>query len=124
MDDLILETENETEYLEIGELVLHADDSKEDTYIPESYEDLFIGAEIENDPDDTLLNDDLSEENNYYTMHATEKPSAFNIWFTVISLILLITVAVLCVCIFYIPTKAGTTPTAYLQDIFETIFAK
>ncbi len=44
MDDLILETENETEYLEIGELVLHADDSKEDTYIPESYEDLFIGA--------------------------------------------------------------------------------
>jgi hypothetical protein len=125
MDDLILETENDSEYIEIGELVLHADDSKENNYMPESYEDLFIGADIENDPDDTPLIDDLAEEeNNYYTMHATEKPSAFNIWFIAISLILLITVAVLCVCIFYIPTKAGTTPTAYLQEIFETIFAK
>ena len=58
MDDLILDTENENEYLEIGELVLHADDSKENNYMPESYEDLFIGADIENDPDDTPLIDD------------------------------------------------------------------
>ena len=124
MDDLILETENEKEYLEIGELLLHADEGKEGEYSPETYEDLFIGAEVDNDQDDTLLTDDLFEDGDYYTLHPTEKPSAFNVWFIIISLILLVTVAVLCVCIFYVPTKLGVTPTAYLQDIFETIFAK
>lgn len=124
MDDLILETEDKNEYFEMGKFVLHADEENEPAFLPDTYEDLFIGAENNAHNDDNLLTDDLFEDGDYYTMQQSEKPSAFNVWFIIISLILLVTVAVLCVCIFYVPTKLGVTPTDYLQQLFETVFAK
>lgn len=119
MDDLILDDENE--YLEIGEFILHANEEKETTLSDNSYENLVLNTEIDNDKSEQP--EELYEENDYYINQPTQKTSSFNIWLISISLILLVTIAVLCVCIFYVPTTLGTTPTAYLQDIFETLFS-
>ncbi len=48
--------------------------------------------------------------------------SPFNLLLLIISLLLLVTLAVLCYCIFYVPTKAGIEPAVYLKDIFDTMF--
>lgn len=39
-----------------------------------------------------------------------------------VMIILLITLAVLCYCIFYVPSREGVTATAYLQEIYNTLF--
>ncbi len=71
------------------------------------------------DPED---NDSYDEDGDYYVDSAEEKPSAFNIWMLIISIILLVGLTILCFCIFYVPTKAGISPSAYLKDVFDTMF--
>lgn len=71
----------------------------------------------EDDEDDGYYCDD-----EYYTDHPTPSSSPFNVWLLVISIIILLSLAVLCYCIFYVPTKAGVSPSAYLKDIFNTMF--
>lgn len=45
-----------------------------------------------------------------------------NLAILIISIILLIVLAVLCYCIFYVPAKDGVTATAFLQETFDTLF--
>ncbi len=71
------------------------------------------------DPED---NNSYDEDGDYYIDSAEEKPSAFNIWMLIISIILLVGLTILCFCIFYVPTKAGISPSAYLKDVFDTMF--
>ena len=114
--------EENYEYEETENLIITPDNEESTPYIPEEFENLF--TDIEKIDDDELPeDDDFYYEGNYYTEAPEERPSAFNFWFIIISIILLITVAILCVCIFYIPTKAGLEPTVYLQEIFETMFS-
>ena len=40
----------------------------------------------------------------------------------VISVILLIVIAILCYCIFYVPAKEGVSAAAYLRETFSTLF--
>lgn len=63
-----------------------------------------------------------NEDDDYTPNSNIPNNSKLNVALLVISIILLLTLAVLCFCIFYIPTKQGITPTAYLQDIFNTLF--
>ena len=46
----------------------------------------------------------------------------FNIWLLIISIILLLTLAILCYCIFIVPSKSGVSPVAYLQEVYNTMF--
>ena len=45
-----------------------------------------------------------------------------NIAVLVISVILLIVIAVLCYCIFYVPAREGVSAAAYLRETFSTLF--
>ncbi|MBQ4119038.1 MAG: hypothetical protein IJD45_01445 [Clostridia bacterium] len=65
---------------------------------------------------------DYYDDGDYYIDSAEEKSSAFNIWMLIISIILLVGLTILCYCIFYVPTKAGISPSAYLKDVFDTMF--
>lgn len=95
------------------------DDKSEDTDFSEEGEHLFVDNEVY----DSDMEDDFSfEDEDYYTEEREEKSSAFNIWMLVISIILLLGLAVLCFCIFYVPTKAGISPALYLKDVFDTMF--
>lgn len=48
--------------------------------------------------------------------------SSFNIWLLIISIILLLTLAILCYCIFIVPSQSGVSPVAYLQEVYNTMF--
>lgn len=62
-------------------------------------------------------------ENEYYIEERPEeKNQAFNIALIVICAVLLLTIAVLCFCIFFIPAQNETTPALYLKEIFDTMF--
>lgn len=68
-----------------------------------------------------------SDEGNYY--HSDEylpgKPRAGfsgNLPILIVSIILLVVLAVLCYCIFYVPAKDGISASAYLQETFNTLF--
>ncbi len=67
-------------------------------------------------------NEDYYCDDDYYTEESKQPTSPFNIWLLVISIIILIGLGVLCFCIFYVPTKAGISPSVYLRDIFDTMF--
>ncbi len=51
-----------------------------------------------------------------------ERRKSLNIPIFIISVLLLILIAVLCYCIFYIPSKDGVSASIYLNDIFNTLF--
>lgn len=71
----------------------------------------------------TIRFDEDDYEAGYYTETSQDKKfSRLNILLLVVSIILLAAIAVLCFCIFFIPAESGTTPTAYMQEIFETMF--
>ena len=46
-----------------------------------------------------------------------------NLPILIISILLLVVIAVLCYCIFYIPAREGVSATAYLQETFKDFFA-
>lgn len=71
----------------------------------------------------------VSEESEDSPYHTAEEPtgklkSGFsgNLPILIISVLLLIVLAVLCYCIFYVPSKDGVTASAYLNETFNTLF--
>ncbi|MEE1239319.1 MAG: hypothetical protein UHO61_05290 [Acutalibacteraceae bacterium] len=56
--------------------------------------------------------------------NAERRKSGFsgNLPILIVSIMLLIVLAVLCYCIFYVPTREGITASAYLHEIFDTLF--
>ena len=67
--------------------------------------------------DDSLVfhSDEDSPKNNGFI-------SSGNLPILILSILLLIVLAVLCYCIFYVPARDGVTATAYLQEIFSILF--
>ena len=53
-----------------------------------------------------------------------QRPSRLNTLMWIISIILLILIVVLCFCIFYVPSKEGTSVPIYLKEIFDIILQK
>lgn len=120
-------TNEETVILDENEEDLSAEPSKEteenittipDQESPTPYTDISSGDKDDMDNDD----DDDNFDYNYNDEKPDANPSAFNIWMLVISIVLLVAIAVLCYCIFYVPTKAGISPSAYLKEIFGIMF--
>lgn len=135
-----LQTEEDTSYEEapLPETVAEEDTPEEfglitDDVVPDS-----VDEEIAPEEDSPLITDTVYEnpsqedyvdfytDDNYddedYYMPGDGKPSSFNIWMLVISVIVLLSLLVLSFCIFYIPAKSGISSTAYLKDIFDTLF--
>ncbi len=80
---------------------------------------LFTNTSADTYTEEDNDNDYFYGDSDYYVNTDDEKSSAFNIWMLIISIILLVGLTVLCYCIFYVPTKAGISPSAYLKDIFN-----
>ena len=59
------------------------------------------------------------DEDDDFVFHKASKLNTF-MWF--ISILLLIMIVVLCFCIFYVPSKEGTSVPIYLKEIFDTLF--
>ena len=121
-DQIITEDDgDETEYVfaDATELVIDEEETADNEL--EEYKDDIKGLYIEPETDKNTHDDE--DYNDYYAPEPEVPTSPFNIWFLIISIILLITVAVLCYCIFYVPTKAGIEPSVYLQEIFNTMFS-
>lgn len=130
-EEVILDTPEETEEAEeqmqeeqtedpAEKLIIDSDEAQEsnDPYEPE-IEGLYTEVAKLSDEDE---DDGYYYNNDYYTEEAKEKTSPFNVWMLVISIVLLVTLMVLCYCIFYVPTTQGVSPSAYLKDIFDTMF--
>lgn len=71
----------------------------------------------------------ISEADDSLVFHSDEdspKKNGFissgNLPILILSILLLIVLAVLCYCIFYVPARDGVTATAYLQEIFSILF--
>ena len=71
----------------------------------------------------------VSEESEDSPYHTAEEPTgklkagfSGNLPILIISVLLLIVLAVLCYCIFYVPSKDGVTASAYLNETFNTLF--
>lgn len=71
---------------------------------------------------------DYTDSNKDYISESEDEPSFFrkssplNITITILTIFLLIFLAILCYCIFYVPSKDGITASAYLREIFQTLF--
>ena len=69
------------------------------------------------------LSEEYEDEPPYYAdMPEQGGRRSGNIAVLVISVILLIVIAVLCYCIFYVPAKEGVSAAAYLRETFSTLF--
>lgn len=66
------------------------------------------------------------EEDGFFTEEEAPKKSRLahksELPILIISVLLLVLIAFLCYCIFYVPSLSGTSPTDYLRDIFDTLF--
>lgn len=116
------------EYYESEELITEEDDEPEDQ-LDEGYytEDINLYTENEIDSKSSSADKEENEDDGYYDEYYIEEPedkknSAFNICLIVISAILLLAIAVLCFCIFFVPASSETTPAVYLKEIFNTMF--
>lgn len=124
------ETESQSEevseeYYESEELITE-DDNEPENEIDENYYTEDINLYTENETARKSSSAD-KEEDEYYDDYYIEDPeeeknSAFNICLIVISAILLLAIAVLCFCIFFVPASSETTPAMYLKEIFDTMF--
>lgn len=132
-EEIITETEEESEdelyETEDQELIIDTEpEENEDGYGTPEVIDLYTEPETENptelEEDDTDDYDtDFGYGADYFTEEEDEEEtSPLSIWLLIISVILLLAIAVLCFCIFYVPTKAGIEPAAYLKDVFDTMF--
>ena len=69
------------------------------------------------------LSEEYEDEPPYYTdVSEHDGRKSGNIAVLVISVILLIVIAVLCYCIFYVPAREGVSAAAYLRETFSTLF--
>lgn len=118
-----------------SEIVLENEEEIKERELPEEYtnvfEKLFINDEITTEEDVklppvipagyTFLNDngELLEESEYEFKKGATK---LNIATIIITVILLISVIVLCYCIFSASSNEGMAPTEYIRSVWQTIF--
>ncbi|MBR7132387.1 MAG: hypothetical protein IKD04_02535 [Clostridia bacterium] len=63
---------------------------------------------------------DLVTDGNFKSKAYRESP--LNLSILVLTVVILVLLAVLCYCIFYVPTKDGVSAANYLRDIYNTLF--
>lgn len=109
---------------EDAQLIMDTDESDEPEQDTPSNEPEIEGlyTDIDLDNKNPQKDDGYYYEDDFYTDEDEQKTSPFNIWLLIISIVVLLALAVLCYCIFYVPTKAGISPSAYLKDVFDTMF--
>lgn len=90
-------------------------DTDDILFAPSTFEDI--------EETDTIVSD-FDDENQpyFYEYERAHKKSKTNLSLLIVSILLLVAIAILCFCIFYIPSKDGTSPTAYIKEIFDTLF--
>lgn len=113
-----------------GGMIFETDDYRAEPLSSEEDSELFIEPESLRKRIIGLRNHSyVSEESEDSPYHTAEEPtgklkSGFsgNLPILIISVLLLIVLAVLCYCIFYVPSKDGVTASAYLNETFNTLF--
>lgn len=113
-----------------GGMIFETDDYRAEPLSSEEDSELFIEPEsLKKRIIGFRNNSYVSEEGEDSPYHTSEEPlgklkSGFsgNLPILIISVILLIVLAVLCYCIFYVPSKDGVTASAYLNETFKTLF--
>ncbi len=139
LDDMLItenepseETEENKEdeenlYYEAEELIIESTpeiETRDDEYYYAEGNELY--TETKKEQNSSTEQEESSEEyyeDEYYIEEPLpERNSVFNIALIVISAILLLAIAVLCFCIFFVPAQSGTTPVTYLQEIFDIMF--
>lgn len=63
------------------------------------------------------------DEEDYYRKNMPSQKRGMSLAVLIISIILLLTLVVLCYCIFFVPTRQGISPVSYLQEIYNTLFS-
>lgn len=77
----------------------------------------FSREAFENKFDDSYLTDD----SNFSSPHPS---GGLNIFIAIITIFMLIALAVLCYCIFYIPSKSGMDTSTYIKETFNILLGK
>ncbi len=128
-EDGSLEEDLTEEYYESEGLITDTDTEPEDETDEYYYtENTELYTETKNDiKSNSDSESEAEDDDGYYDEYYIDDPkpqtnSTFNISLIVISAILLLAIAVLCFCIFFVPSRSGTTPAVYLQEIFNTMF--
>ena len=113
-----------------GGMIFETDDYRAEPLSSEEDSELFIEPESLRKRIIGLRNHSyVSEESEDSPYHTAEEPTgklkagfSGNLPILIISVLLLIVLAVLCYCIFYVPSKDGVTASAYLNETFNTLF--
>ena len=113
-----------------GGMIFETDDYRAKPLSSEEDSELFIEPESLRKRIIGLRNHSyVSEESEDSPYHTAEEPTgklkagfSGNLPILIISVLLLIVLAVLCYCIFYVPSKDGVTASAYLNETFNTLF--
>lgn len=121
-NELIAETDDEIEMVNIINSDLPDDDGMVDSEM--LFEDNtismreFVRRNEDYYREKEMARDLITDDEEIYL----ERRKSLNIPIFIISLLLLILIAVLCYCIFYVPAKDGVSASIYLNEIFNTLF--
>lgn len=99
--------------------VMYASESKKynSAYSSVSYDDDTLVVSNEEDEFDLPINPITEDDDSY-----ERKPITLNLPILILAIILLLSIAVLCYCIFYVPSKEGISAASYLKETFNTLF--
>lgn len=114
----------------LGEKIVFSVDNieedEEEEIIPDDIP--FITEDENYDPDNTI--DDLEnyEQNQEFVSEGEEenlpfKKYSLNLPILILTVVLLLTIAILCYCIFFIPSSNGETGAAFIKETFDILFA-
>lgn len=117
-----------------GKMIFETDDYRAEATDLNAYAEKAKQSKPDSSDDSSLMNADQSSDNiadvffDYEDIDFSapkKKPKPFsssNLPILIISILLLVIIAVLCYCIFYIPSREGVSATAYLQETFKDFF--
>ena len=117
-DDEMGETESDKENADTIEEPFEDSELLFDTETISIKEFIIRNEEYYNEKDsvEDLITDDGEDD------FVFRRKSRLNTLMIIISIILLILIVVLCFCIFYVPSKEGTSVSIYFNEIFDTLF--
>lgn len=126
-DEQNLEADTPADYEDSQtEIILESEPDDSPDYYSEEYEDLYTESQPKKRKKNTTQEDEADSyyyDGDYYTEEAPKKKSpVLSRWLLIISIIVLLAIAVLCFCIFYVPSTEGVSPAAYVKDVFDTMF--
>lgn len=112
---MIFETDEEIE-------IKPVEDEVEDDIIADTEpEDIFSNNRMtpDNAQDDLLMEDD-----DYFAEPPRRFSPSLNLTIMIVAILMLVLLAVLCYCIFYIPAKDGVSASEYIKETFNILFGK